>query len=79
MKFAYPVTLEPEVIGGWYSVLFTLIGPILVCILDGGKNQRPWIFFSQKLCGFRWNDPPWSLILDDFLVYLMKNYSVNYP
>ena len=26
MKFAHPVTLEPEVTGVWYSGLWTLIG-----------------------------------------------------
>ena len=26
MKFAHPVTLEPEVTGDWYSGLWTLIG-----------------------------------------------------
>ena len=30
MKFVHPVTLEPEVTGGWYSGLCTLTGPILV-------------------------------------------------
>ena len=33
MKFAHPVTLEPEVTGGWYSGLWTLIGCTL-CVLS---------------------------------------------
>ena len=28
-KFVHPVTMEPKVKGGWYSGLWTLIGPIL--------------------------------------------------
>ena len=36
MKFAHPVTLEPEVTGGWYSGLWTLVGCSL-CVLSMKK------------------------------------------
>ena len=40
-KFVHPVTLEPEVTGGIFLGLFTLIRPILYSILEGEKNLRP--------------------------------------
>ena len=56
-KFVNPVTLEPEVTGGWNSWLCTLIEPGYTSILDGEKNLVPRIFLGQKLSCFWWNDP----------------------
>ena len=44
MKFVHPVTLEPEVTGGWYSGLWNLIGCTL-CVLSM-KTIGSGLFFE---------------------------------
>ena len=50
LGFANPVTLEPEVTGGWYSGLWSLIG-----LCTKYENNRKW--FIYWVCDFTWNDP----------------------
>ena len=52
-KFVHPVSLEPEVTGGWYSGLYNLIGCTL-CVL-GIKTIGSDSFFW--VCDFTWNNP----------------------
>ena len=61
-KFAHPVTLEPEVTGGWYSGLWTSYRMYTLCT----KYENNWKWCIVWVCDFTWNDPKVTKIISFF-------------